>query len=130
MPSPFPGMDPYLEGNWWTSFHAFYAPEIARQLNRQLRPKYIASPEREYTAGALDDILISPTDYIPDVTIRKSRGRGKFESNDGVMTAPIEAAYPACHEGAAFSRANSRHGEAPAGDRHRIIVSDQQAQWA
>jgi len=89
MPSPFPGMDPYLEGNWWTSFHAFYAPEIARQLNRLLRPKYIASPEREYTAGALDDILISPTDCIPDVTIRKSRGRAKLESNGTVITAPV-----------------------------------------
>src|ERR1700722_18733110 len=71
MPSPFPGMDPYLEGNWWTSFHAFFAPQIASQLNHLLRPKYIAAPERQYTSGSPEDILISPSGMIPDVTVRK-----------------------------------------------------------
>jgi hypothetical protein len=28
MPSPFPGMDPYLESDLWTSFHAALAVEI------------------------------------------------------------------------------------------------------
>jgi hypothetical protein len=32
MPSPFPGMDPYLEGSEWTSVHAELSSEIARQL--------------------------------------------------------------------------------------------------
>ena len=43
MPSPFPGMDPYLEGSCWGSFHAQLAAEIARQLAPRLRPRYAAS---------------------------------------------------------------------------------------
>jgi hypothetical protein len=60
MASPFPGMDPYLEGNLWTSFHALLATEIVRQLNPLLRPKYIAAPERQ---------------VIPDVGIRKTKSQ-------------------------------------------------------
>ena len=30
MPSPFPGMDPYLEGSLWTTVHAQLSAEIAR----------------------------------------------------------------------------------------------------
>jgi hypothetical protein len=41
MPSPFPGMDPYLEGSEWVSVHAELSSEIARQLAPKLRPKYI-----------------------------------------------------------------------------------------
>ena len=37
MPSPFPGMDPYLEGSLWMSVHTDLAVGIARQLNRQIR---------------------------------------------------------------------------------------------
>ena len=46
MPSPFPGMDPFLEGDDWTSFHTHFATEIARQLTPLLRPKYVALPEK------------------------------------------------------------------------------------
>lgn len=34
MPSPFPGMDPYLEGRRWMGFHHQLVSEIARQLAR------------------------------------------------------------------------------------------------
>lgn len=42
MPSPFPGMDPYLEGDLWTSLQSQLAAEIARQLAPRLRPRYVA----------------------------------------------------------------------------------------
>ena len=32
MPSPFPGMDPYLEGSLWTSIHTQLGVEIQRLL--------------------------------------------------------------------------------------------------
>ena len=31
MPSPFPGMDPFLEGSQWTSVHTALSVEIARE---------------------------------------------------------------------------------------------------
>lgn len=72
MRSPFPGMDPYLEGNWWTSFHAEFISMIAHQLMPMLRPKYIAAPERKYITGTLEEVMIS-TKTIPDVGTRKTR---------------------------------------------------------
>lgn len=42
MKSPFPGMDPYLEGELWTTFHVQLAVEIARQLTPRFLPRYFA----------------------------------------------------------------------------------------
>lgn len=43
MPSPFPGMDPYLESpDFWADFHNNLAPEIQAELNAQIRPRYVA----------------------------------------------------------------------------------------
>src|SRR5207253_3411862 len=42
MPSPFPGMDPYLEGSLSMSVHTQLSAEIARQLAPKLRPGYLA----------------------------------------------------------------------------------------
>ena len=44
MPSPFPGMDPYLEASSrWLDFHNNLATEIQAALNRVLDPRYIAT---------------------------------------------------------------------------------------
>ncbi|MFN8494215.1 MAG: DUF4058 family protein [Caldilineaceae bacterium] len=46
MPSPFPGMDPYLEqSEIWPSFHHRLADELADQLNPLIGPKYYADIE-------------------------------------------------------------------------------------
>lgn len=43
MPSPFPGMDPYLEApDLWEDFHARLAAEISDQLMPRLRLRYVA----------------------------------------------------------------------------------------
>jgi Protein of unknown function (DUF4058) len=75
MQSPFPGMDPYLEGNLWTSVHALFVPRLATQLNHVLRPKYIALPERKYTSGTLDEVMITSAKMVPDIAIRRTRAR-------------------------------------------------------
>lgn len=47
MPSPFPGMDPYLEDPAvWPGFHHDLASEIMAGLNRLLLPAYIAKVEQ------------------------------------------------------------------------------------
>jgi hypothetical protein len=42
MPSPFPGMDPYLEGYLWSDVHHRLATQISDQLMPLLRPQYVA----------------------------------------------------------------------------------------
>src|SRR2546426_472289 len=46
MPSPFPGMDPYLEGLHWQGFHHLLCTAIARQLTPKLGDKYVEKRER------------------------------------------------------------------------------------
>src|SRR5262245_14078253 len=42
MPSPFPGMNPYLEQeDIWHDFHERFLPAAATSLVSQIRPKYI-----------------------------------------------------------------------------------------
>lgn len=55
MPSPFPGMDPYLEGSLWPSVHAQLAVEIARQLSPRLVPRYIALNRKRFVRAATTD---------------------------------------------------------------------------
>lgn len=42
MPSPFPGMDPYLEGYLWPDAHSALAAKIRQLLTPLLRPRYTA----------------------------------------------------------------------------------------
>ena len=48
MPSPFPGMDPYLEGELWQEFHETLASAIRAQLMPRLTPKYVALLAKRY----------------------------------------------------------------------------------
>jgi hypothetical protein len=40
MPSPFPGMDPFLEGAWWSTFRNDLVIETRRHLPQQVKPEY------------------------------------------------------------------------------------------
>lgn len=43
MPSPFPGMDPYIEDpEIWSDFHLDLAAEIRTRLNQVIQPSYVA----------------------------------------------------------------------------------------
>jgi len=42
VPSPFPGMAPYLEGYLWPNVHSALAHIIRQQLAPQIQPKYVA----------------------------------------------------------------------------------------
>lgn len=53
MASPFPGMDPYLEGYLWPDVHNALASKIRQLLVPQLRPRYTARLEI-YLAQDLD----------------------------------------------------------------------------
>ncbi|MEL6382137.1 MAG: DUF4058 family protein, partial [Cyanobacteria bacterium J06626_18] len=68
MPSPFPGMDPYLEHPaLWSEFHDRLILAIAIAIAPQLRPKYrVAIEKRTY----LDDTLSLK---IPDVAVIESK---------------------------------------------------------
>jgi Protein of unknown function (DUF4058) len=71
MPSPFPGMDPYLEHpSAWPNIHHRLITAIADVLAPQLLPKYqIVVEERIYQVEGDDSILIG----APDVTVQQGQ---------------------------------------------------------
>lgn len=69
MPSPFPGMDPYLEMLEWQDLHVRLINAISRQLTPLVRPKYLARIERRvYVERWFDE----PGVYLPDVELVRS----------------------------------------------------------
>lgn len=72
-PSPFPGMDPYLEApGIWPGFHQRFAIELADQLNPRIGPKYYADVNLR-TVGETIEIGTTHVSH-PDVGIYDGRG--------------------------------------------------------
>lgn len=68
MPSPFPGMDPYLEGSLWTTFHFAFGAELIRQLAPRLRPRYLALPVERLVIDDPSDIAVTTTAFRSEIT--------------------------------------------------------------
>jgi hypothetical protein len=82
MPSPFPGMDPYIEAQEWTDFYAAYMAVLREDLTRELRPNYTARIERRVYVESLG----AKETIVPDITIVEWTGSAAAPS--GVSVAP------------------------------------------
>lgn len=93
MPSPFAGMNPYLEHpSLWSGVHHRLITAIANDLAPQIRPKYIvAIEERVYQISGEESLLIG----VPDVSVQRAKTvTNTIESNVAVVAQtvqPIEA---------------------------------------
>jgi hypothetical protein len=96
MPSPFPGMNPYLENpELWPEVHHWINTFIAELLIPKLRPKYrVAIEKRVYQMTDGNSVLVG----IPDVTIgRYIKTTDKEPSNialASLATQPITVNIP------------------------------------
>lgn len=89
MPSPFPGMDPYLENpSEWPDFHLEIISAIKQALNDHLLPRYHARAE--------DRVYISREDdsgrqmYVADVAVHVESDIIRQPSSATTVAAPIE----------------------------------------
>lgn len=70
MASPFPGMDPYIEGRrLWVDFHNNLAGEIQAQLNSQIRPHYFAALTPYVTYETIEIAQTERRAVRPDVAV-------------------------------------------------------------
>ncbi|MGL5058948.1 MAG: DUF4058 family protein [Microcoleus sp.] len=85
MPSPFPGMNPYLENpEFWPEVHHRLISAIADNIEPNLSQQYrVAIEKRTYLSGAEDSVDIS----IPDVSIVAGATTNQARSAS-VMTLP------------------------------------------
>jgi hypothetical protein len=88
MSNPFPGMDPYLEGDLWISVHTDLCAEIARQLAPKLRPKYLALSTRRVVLAPPDETELPVAHRFPDVGVLSSQPPSSAAPG-GVTTAPL-----------------------------------------
>jgi hypothetical protein len=89
MPSPFPGMDPYLEGYLWPDVHNALASKIRQQLTPKLRPHYAARLEVYVVEDTLPESEIGI--LYPDVEVMRVRHRGEAVTNAVPTTSPASS---------------------------------------
>src|SRR5580704_10964061 len=86
MPSPFPGMDPYLEGpNIWPDVHLEMISKIRAALNPRVLPSYTVRVETRVYVSHEDDL--ARRTFAPDLTIErpsKSKRAGKVKVAAGL----------------------------------------------
>ncbi len=69
MPSPFPGMDPYLEApHVWPGFQHKFASELSTELNGLLPARYYAELEMRPELGIIEEDGMRQR-IVPDVTV-------------------------------------------------------------
>lgn len=96
MPSPFPGMNPYLEREGiWQDFHTRYVAALSDALTEQVLPDYIVSleehlyihepPEPEGYRIGRSDLAVKPGE---------PRWRASHETATAVMDAPAYSVEP------------------------------------
>lgn len=111
MPSPFPGMDPFIEGQKWKDFHTALLLEIHRELVAAVRPRYVVEVE-EYVYLAKDDaardVLVAP-----DVLVREGDANWQqpVAPAQGVLLTPVlrQTPVPDKYE-QPFLEIRTRHG--------------------
>lgn len=85
MPSPFPGMDPFIEGPMWGDFHTTFNTVLREQLAAELRPLYSVVVERRVYVEQPRERDYDPQPRFPDVAIAASdTDRGRFLGTAGV----------------------------------------------
>jgi hypothetical protein len=94
MGSPFPGMDPYLEGEMWQEFHERLANGISVQLMPRLAPKYVALLAKRYVLDRSLGIFDAPAkgSLYPDVHVVKPRRSASTPPAEGPSLALSEPA--------------------------------------
>lgn len=83
MPSPFPGMDPYLEErSLWPDVHSTLISYIRESLQPQVRPKYIAR------IGERIELASIQKGYVPDVmVVQPPQNPARSVTESGVLVA-------------------------------------------
>jgi len=104
MPSPFPGMDPYLAGEMWQEFHERFANQISVQLMPHLRPKYVALLAKRYVFDRTGLGIVEPPQRVvyPDVHVveppTQSAQSAPTAVADAVMNPTAELPSPVIEE--------------------------------
>src|SRR5438093_8030144 len=96
MPSPFPGMDPFIESRRiWSDFHLDLAAEIRAHLNAQIQPGYYATAVTYVTYDVIEVAQSEPRAVSPDVSVWRTEPRVPTPGTMAVIDPPtIQSMVP------------------------------------
>lgn len=96
MPSPFPGMNPYLENSEiWSEFHSRMIVAVADALDDCLSRDYrVAVEKRVYLSEAGESILVG----IPDVSVTATTTNRNSDTNLATIVQPVNVEIPIAEE--------------------------------
>ena len=71
MPSPFPGMDPFIESQMWEDFHTDFITVLRESLVQQVRPQYVVNVDRYVYVTRDEDVesIIASDLAVTDTSI-------------------------------------------------------------
>src|SRR5438477_12306131 len=93
MPSPFPGMDPYLEGYLWPDGHHRLATQISDQLMPMFRPRYVARIEIQVVQDATPEAEIGIMYLDVEVVRAHQHGHELPPASTGTATRTADALH-------------------------------------
>ncbi len=86
MPSPFPGMDPYLEDpGIWPDFHHRFATILSEELNDQLPAPFYARMEMRPELGIVEEPEETARSIVPDVLILRQPHQTQGPGSGGIL---------------------------------------------
>lgn len=94
MPSPFPGMNPYLERDYvWHDFHERFIPLVAELLNQQILPRYFARIDEQVY---LHELAAEERRFVgrPDIAVAATPRPSPVPAGASTVTAPAEVRLP------------------------------------
>ena len=96
MPSPFPGMDPYIEDQEWEDFHARFNTALSELLAPGVEPRYIVRVERRVYVehGLSDEDQVRWADVALIESDRNAPVAVSEPAATGVMLEPVECVLP------------------------------------
>lgn len=95
MPSPFPGMNPYLEqDDAWHDFHERFSPVCAELLTLQVRPNYIVKIDEQLY---IHELAGQARRFLgrSDVGLARSESTSALGSDVTLLEAPVQGNLPA-----------------------------------
>jgi Protein of unknown function (DUF4058) len=95
MPSPFPGMNPYLEqDDVWHDFHERFLPAAAEAIGSQVQPDYIVKIDEHVYVHELPP---EPRRFLgrADLGVTPTRPVGETPLAVGLLDAPARVRLPA-----------------------------------
>jgi Protein of unknown function (DUF4058) len=94
MPSPFPGMNPFLEqSDAWQDFHNRYVPALADALGALVRPNYIVKIQEHvfiHEPAAEHRLLVGHA----DVSVARPNNGSKSQGGTATLISPTMARIP------------------------------------